>query len=93
MALKVSHKMSKDLKQNRWESRQSSAAPGEQNFLGRAPPWPWPPPRSPASLNTHSRTQIQSSFTTHVLCVALGLGGTGLPGRLLDLHNKTPISP
>lgn len=44
-----------------------------------------------ASMNAHSRSKIQGSFTSH--CLGNGWGGTGLPGRLLDLNNKTPISP
>lgn len=42
-------------------------------------------------MNTHSKPKIQGSFTTH--CRGSGWGGAELPGKIVDLNNKTPISP
>lgn len=91
MALNFSHKRNKDLKQNCPESRQSSTARGSRISWAEHLPDPGLLPGSLASMNTHSRSEIQGSFTAH--CMGSGWGGAELPGRLLDPTNNTPISP
>lgn len=90
MVLNFSHKMNKDHKQNCQESRQCSAVQGSriswaEHLLTLASSQ-----ESPTSMNAHSRSKIQSSCTSH--CPGSGWGGIELPGRLLELNNKTPIS-
>lgn len=91
MALKFSHKMNKDLKQNFWESRQSSTAWGSRIFWAEHLPGSGLLPGEPASMNAHSRTLKHRAVSQPTYC-AWTLGGeTQLPGRPLDLNNKTPM--
>ena len=85
--------MNKEIKQNCWESRQSSAARGSRISWAEPLPGTGLLQESSASLNTHSRTQIQSSCTSHFLCMDPGWRGTELAGRLSDLNNKAPMRP
>lgn len=65
---------------------------GEQNFLGRAAPWP--PPQRALPLRTHIQRLENTGPSHNPLTVhGLGWGGTALPGGRLGLNNKTPISP
>lgn len=91
MALKFSHQMNKDLKQNCWESGWSSSAWGSRISWAVHLPGPGLLPGQPRRYEyTFKDSKTQRSFTTHLLCIDLGWGGTELPGRLLDLNNKTP---
>ena len=94
MALKFSHKINKDVKQNCWESRRSSTAWGSRVSWAEQLPGSGLLPGEPCLYEYPFKdSKARGSFTTHLLFMDLGQGGTELPGRHLVLNNKTPISP
>lgn len=74
-------------------SPDKAALPGGAGFSGQSTHLPGSGllPGEPASMNAHSRTLKHRAVSQPTYC-AWTLGGeTQLPGRPLDLNNKTPM--